>query len=163
MDLKRKIFTILTITSIVVFIDQLVKLWVVSNFPGNIPVQIIGNFFRITLIFNPNTAFGISLGENFPYTVVALGISSIVVILALKEEKIWNIVAYSMILGGAIGNILDRILRGEVVDFIDIGINENLRWFVFNGADVFITIGILMLLMDSLMGNRKRNIPESTL
>ncbi len=163
MDLRRKIYTILTVTAIVVLIDQLVKIWVVSNFPGNIPVKIIDNFFRITLIFNPNTAFGISLGEGFPYTIIASGISLVVLILALMEKRIWNIVAYSMILGGAIGNILDRVLRGEVVDFIDIGISDNLRWYVFNGADVFITIGILMLLADSLMGHMKEKKTGSTL
>jgi len=153
MSLKRKLAIITFVSFLTLVVDQILKFIVVHSFPAGISVPIVGDFLRITLIFNPNTAFGISLGENFPYTLVAGAISVVVFILALTEKNVWNIVAYSLILGGAIGNILDRIIRGEVVDFIDMGIGENLRWYVFNGADVFITIGIIMLLAEGLISH----------
>ncbi len=153
MSLKRKIAIIVFVSLLTFAIDQIIKLLVVRNFPAGIPVPIVDDFLRITLIFNPNTAFGISLGQNFPYTVVAGAISVFVLIMALMEKNVWNIVAYSMILGGALGNIFDRIIRGEVVDFIDMGIGENLRWYVFNGADAFITIGIIMLMVEGMVAH----------
>ncbi len=153
MSFKRKLGIIAFVSLLTFAIDQTIKLLVVQNFPAGIPVPVIGDFLRITLIFNPNTAFGISLGQNFPYTLVAGAISVFVFIMALMEKSVWNIIAYSMILGGAIGNIFDRIMRGEVVDFIDMGIGENLRWYVFNGADAFITIGIIMLLIEGIVAH----------
>ncbi len=153
MTFRRKLGIIAFVSFMTFAIDQIIKILVVQNFPAGIPVPVIGDFFRITLIFNPNTAFGISLGENFPYTLVAGAISVLVLIMALMENSVWNIIAYSMILGGAIGNIFDRIMRGEVVDFIDMGIGENLRWYVFNGADAFITIGIIMLLAEGIVAH----------
>ncbi len=155
MSFKRRAGIIAFVSLLTFAIDQVIKFIVVQNFPAGIPTPVVGNFFRITLIFNPNTAFGISLGQNFPYTLVAGTISVLVLIMALVEKNVWNIVAYSMILGGAMGNIFDRILRGEVVDFIDIGIGENLRWYVFNGADAFITLGIIMLLAEGIVSHLK--------
>ncbi len=127
-------------------VDLIVKLWVLKNFEHLQPVEVLGEFFRITLVMNPNTAFGISLGENFPYAQVAGILALFVLYLLLKEKGTFSKAMYSLILAGAIGNITDRIMNGAVVDFIDIGIG-NLRWFTFNLADVFVSLGILGLIL----------------
>jgi Lipoprotein signal peptidase len=106
----------------------------------------LGNFFRITLVLNPNTAFGISLGENFPYAPVSGALALFVLYLLVKEKNIFSKTMYSLILAGALGNITDRIINGAVVDFIDLGIG-NLRWFTFNLADVFVSLGIAGLII----------------
>ncbi len=126
-------------------VDLMVKFWVLRNFEYLQPVEVLGEFFRITLVMNPNTAFGISLGENFPYAQVAGILALFVLYLLLKEKETFSKAMYSLILAGAIGNITDRIMNGAVVDFIDIGIGD-LRWFTFNLADVFVSLGILGLI-----------------
>jgi signal peptidase II len=149
--MKSKIVFLVITSFFVVFLDQITKFFVQHYLPYSKPVEVISTFFRITFIYNPGTAFGLNFGNNFPYTIVALAITLFVMYLAVKENKKISFFAYSLIIGGAIGNIIDRIRLGMVIDFIDIGINESLRWFVFNLADSFVTIGIILLLIDSVL------------
>jgi len=88
---------------------------------------------------------------------IAILITIFVIYLAIKEVSYLSFFAYCLIIGGALGNLFDRIFRGFVVDFIDVGINENLRWFVFNIADSVITIAIFLLIIDSFIKRRKEN------
>ncbi len=152
--MKTKVAIILSTSLSVLALDQLSKYLVEKFLPYGVPVEVISHYVRFTFIYNPYTAFGISLGENFPYTLVASLVSMFVLYLALKERNTLNTFAYSLILGGALGNILDRIVRGKVVDFVDVGINEHLRWFIFNLADACITIAIAILLVESYLRKR---------
>jgi len=127
-------------------LDLAVKFWILKNFQYLQPVEVIGEFFRITLVANPNTAFGISLGENFPYAPVAGALALFVLYMLVKEESPFSKAMYSLILAGAIGNVTDRIINGAVVDFIDLGIGR-FRWFTFNLADVFVSLGIAGLVI----------------
>jgi lipoprotein signal peptidase len=127
-------------------LDLAVKFWILKNFQQFQPVEVFGEFLRINLVMNPNTAFGISLGENFPYAPVAIALALFVLYLLVKEKDTFSKLMYSLILAGAIGNITDRIINGAVVDFIDVGIG-NLRWFTFNLADIFVSLGIIGLIV----------------
>ncbi len=142
------------------FADVLSKIVVLNTLPYMRPVEIFGEYVRITLVMNPNTAFGISLGENFPYSMVAGVLATFVLVMLFLEKKLWTRFMYSLILGGAIGNITDRIMNGAVVDFIDIGIG-NLRWFTFNLADVFVSLGIMGIIFYSFFDKNEGVRSES--
>lgn len=150
----RKTISLFFLSVILGVIDLLSKFWVLHNLPYMKPVNIIGDFFRFTLVLNPNTAFGISLGENFPYVYVAIALAILVAYLLIRENDNFSKFMYALILGGAIGNITDRIINGAVVDFVDIGIG-NLRWFTFNLADVYVSLGIMGLILKGLFAKNE--------
>jgi signal peptidase II len=155
--MKNKVSYLISIPTIILILDQSVKFFIERNFPLHKPVEVVGNYLRITFVYNPGIAFGLNFGENFPYTLIAILITIFVIYLAIKEVSYLSFFAYCLIIGGALGNLFDRIFRGFVVDFIDVGINENLRWFVFNIADSVITIAIFLLIIDSFLKRRKEN------
>ena len=155
--MKNKVSYLISIPTIILILDQSVKFFIERNFPLHKPVEVVGNYLRITFVYNPGIAFGLNFGDNFPYTLIAILITIFVIYLAIKEVSYLSFFAYCLIIGGALGNLFDRIFRGFVVDFIDVGINENLRWFVFNIADSVITIAIFLLIIDSFIKRRKEN------
>ncbi len=148
--MKNKLIYLFTIPAIILVLDQFTKFLVEKNLPYKEPVSIMGNFLRLTFVYNPGIAFGMNFGQGFPYTIVAILVTLFVIYLAISERSNLSFFAYCMVIGGAIGNIFDRIFRGMVVDFVDVGINEHLRWFVFNLADSFITIAIMLLIFDGI-------------
>jgi len=149
-------------TIFVVFIDQLSKLWVKNNLPHWETLDILDPYLRFTHVKNPGIAFGISVGE-FSIVVVILSIIATFFIAHLHWQERNNhpliSIGLGLILGGAIGNIIDRssIFFVEnykgVVDFIDIG-SSTFRWYTFNIADSAVTIGIILYLMHSLFINK---------
>jgi len=147
--MKDKIKFLFLIPLSVLLLDQITKFYIENNFPFHQPVNIIGNYLRFTFVYNPGIAFGLNFASGPVYLVLAIIITIFIIWLAIKENRKLSFFSYCIIIGGALGNIFDRVYRGYVVDFIDIGINENLRWFVFNLADSFITIGIFLLILDS--------------
>ncbi len=155
--MKNKVSYLISIPTIILILDQSVKFFIERNFPLHKPVEVVGNYLRITFVYNPGIAFGLNFGDNFPYTLIAILITIFIIYLAIKEVSYLSFFAYCLIIGGALGNLFDRIFRGFVVDFIDVGINENLRWFVFNIADSVITIAIFLLIIDSFLKRRKEN------
>ncbi|MBI4721953.1 MAG: signal peptidase II [Candidatus Stahlbacteria bacterium] len=129
---------IIALTLIIIGIDQLTKFYISHFFRHSVPF--IGNFIRITPIQNPNAVFG--LRYNIPLIPLTILAICIVVIVLYKTK----LLVFSLILGGAIGNLIDRIRIGAVTDWIDVGI-KNIRWPIFNIADAAITIGILWLII----------------
>ncbi len=136
---------LLTWSLIIVIIDQLSKLAVVKFFYIGQSVKILGNVLRFTFIKNPGMAFGIQIGNRILFAVFA-GIAGIIILIYLfriKPENYWARFGLASILGGAIGNLIDRIIYKEVIDFIDIRI---IHWPVFNVADIAVTIGMIILI-----------------
>src|SRR5688572_27957502 len=133
----------------VLLLDLLTKLFVQRTFHLYQQVNVIGDYLRLTYIHNPGAAFGIHLG---PYSrFIFLGLS-IVALFALAgmywvtpaRDRV-RLAAIALICAGAIGNLLDRIRSAAgVVDFLDVGIGE-LRWPVFNVADIAVTTGAIIL------------------
>ncbi len=111
-------------------------------------IRIIGDLIRITYARNRGGAFGLSFGGPTFLTIT----TTIIVILLfylyfskkLRPQKLWGEFSLLLVMGGAIGNLFDRYTRGEVIDFIDIGLG-NLRWPIFNVADIWVTLGIIGL------------------
>lgn len=151
---------ILLLSIIVVIIDQSSKLSVKYFFEYGKPHKIIGNFLRLTYIENPGMAFGIEFGGQMFFTVFALMATVIifVYIVRARSEKLPLRLALALILGGAIGNLIDRFMYGKVIDFIDIGLKNN-RWPIFNMADSAVTIG-MVILITLVLFDRKTNRKE---
>ena len=150
-----------------ILLDQISKILVKIFLPYYSSVDIIGNYLRFTFIENSGIAFGIDT-SNFHVYVTILTIFAILILfyhyINIKSSKTYEMLALSLIIGGAIGNAIDRILvlipnsgYNGVVDFIDLGIND-LRWYVFNIADTSITIGAILYILAQYKYNKKNNV-----
>lgn len=141
------------IISIIFCLDRITKIKVITNF--NEGVFYINDFLNIDLIWNIGIGFGLlSTDSYFFYNSVTLIIGIVILVLfyILLNSENFDKVIYSMIIGGAIGNFYDRIVYKGVPDFIDLHYN-NFHWFVFNLADVFISVGIIILLFSGMIKN----------
>ena len=140
--------------------DRLSKIYIlkVAKLENTVDIY-INSYLNLYLIWNKGIAFGLfSFEENLIYNLISsiiLIISIVLIVMIIKSEGIKK---YSLIsiLGGAFGNLFDRIYYSAVPDFIDLHIN-GFHWFIFNVADVFITIGVFCLILDELFFYKKKN------
>ena len=151
--LKKNIFYFFLILFIFI-LDRISKLWIISIFNSENNLEIkISSFINLNLIWNKGIAFGLfSYGEKFEYNLLTgliIIISAIVFWMIIKTKGLEKF-GFLMILGGALGNIFDRLYYSAVPDFIDIYF-KNFHWFVFNVADIFITVGVLMLIINEII------------
>lgn len=145
----QKATLFLAIVSGVVFTDYVTKLMVQRTLHPYQQVEVIGEYLRLTYIYNPGAAFGIHLG---PYSRIIFLLLSIAALVALAgmywvtpARDAVRLSAIALICGGAIGNLLDRIRSHHgVVDFLDVGVGL-VRWPVFNVADIAVTTGAILL------------------
>lgn len=151
--------TLIIILSIILLIvDQISKLLVVKLIDINHAIEIIKNFFYLTYTHNTGAAFSILTGQRIFLILVAVVILIIIFNYLIKnkvEGKI-NTLAFSLIIGGSLGNLLDRIIRGYVVDFLDFKI-FGYNFPVFNLADTFIVVGVLLLLIMTFRKERSND------
>lgn len=137
---------------IILVFDQLTKFLVDRLMPLHHSIPIIENFFSLTYVRNTGAAFGIFAGSHegfrLPFlilvSILALGFV-FMMLKRLPEEQTGLITALSFIMGGAVGNLFDRVLYGEVIDFLDF-YWSHYHWPAFNVADSFITIGVTITL-----------------
>ena len=143
--MKRSFAMLLGIAAAILAVDQWTKRWAEDTLAHRAPVNVLGEIVRLTYTRNSGVAFGLGAGLPFPYAVFS--IAAVVAILYLyarhREYSRLRQVALALILGGALGNLVDRLASGEVVDFILIGWR---RWYwpVFNVADSAVTIGVVL-------------------
>lgn len=133
----------------VLALDIVTKLWVQRSFRPYQQVEILGDYVRLTYIFNPGAAFGIYLGESSRLVFLTLSLVALAALLAMywitPASNRVRLAAIALVCGGAIGNLIDRVRSARgVVDFVDIGIGD-MRWPVFNVADVAVTTGAILL------------------
>lgn len=135
----------------VVLVDVVTKAWAVYTLvPQRIPREVIGEYVRFTLVYNPGAAFGLHLGDYSRWIFTALTIGALYILSRLYRTTRpgdWpRTLALALVCAGAIGNLIDR-LRSPlgVVDFIDIGVSQDLRWWTFNVADMAVSTGAFML------------------
>tara|TARA_B100000900_G_scaffold353372_1_gene321503 strand:+ start:83 stop:577 length:495 start_codon:yes stop_codon:yes gene_type:complete len=152
-------FKILTIF-IIFFLDRISKIYILDFFEKNQIQEIaIFDFLNFYLIWNEGIAFGLLNfdSEKF-YNIVTIIIILISLIVLFYTFKLKNYSGYffSLIFGGALGNLYDRIYFSAVPDFIDLHIG-NYHWFIFNVADIFISVGIICLIFDELFFNKTNN------
>ena len=160
----RKSFIISSLLVFSIFLlDRLSKIYVIfldNKFFGS---EIFSSkFLNISLIWNEGIAFGLlSFNEKIFYNLLTFIILVIILIIFLMALKSYGLKKYSllMILGGALGNVYDRIFYGAVPDFIDFHIG-NFHWFIFNVADIFITLGVIFMIIIEITGNNKNKKHE---
>lgn len=151
---------------VVVLLDQLIKLWVISNMAGRPPVVLIEGFLRLRYTRNTGAAFGIFQGGSALLSVAAVVIVGVILFSASRMDGAnrWSILALGLIVGGALGNLVDRLRLGSVTDFIEvygpsIRLGDSIYTFpVFNTADSAITEGVILLIATMLFGSQ----PDST-
>ena len=131
-------------------LDRITKLYVISESEKSLSAELFeSKYLNIFLIWNEGVAFGLlSFNESFSYNLVTtiIAIVIIVLIVMLLNAKKFKRLAFLCVIGGALGNFYDRVVFNAVPDFIDFHIGE-FHWFIFNIADIFITVGILLLLI----------------
>lgn len=140
---------IIILSIIFIIIDQLSKIIIVNNLTNNKSIEVIKSFFYLTYTNNKGAAFSILTGRRILLILVAVIVIGVLIYYARKnkiEGKV-NKIALSLVIGGSIGNLIDRILRGAVVDFIDVKI-FGYNFPIFNLADTFIVIGVFLLIIE---------------
>ena len=167
-NLRNKYLFLFIISSALIIIDQYTKFMVSLHIPLNYSVKVVAGFFNLTHIRNSGVAFGIFSEQNSelkPYLLIFVSIIAIIAILVIfhQTEREKKLVQTGLVLvfSGAIGNLIDRVLHKEVIDFIDIFFN-NRHWPAFNVADACITIGVMLLAADLLVSSKRFNSPDST-
>ncbi len=153
--MSKKVLYSITVSLSVILLDQLSKFLVYSNLKLYQSIPVIDDILKITYIHNPNSVFGLSLGDRFPYPLMIVVLVLVVTTVWYFEDRADFYILYSAIIGGAVGNLIDRIRFHEVVDFIDVGISKNLRWPVFNIADASISVSVVLILILSMIKSRK--------
>jgi signal peptidase II len=153
--------------AVVVFVlDQLAKAWLVANVsPGEV-VNVVGD--NVRLIFNQNSGalFGLFHDNAVVFGFLSIGVLGLIVLYhARSGRSLYLSIALGLLLGGALGNMTDRLRIGYVVDFVDLGVGT-LRWYTFNVADAAISVALVMLiaaaLIPSLVGPNERPTRAST-
>lgn len=148
--------TALGIAVLVVLIDQVTKAWALEELSSRI-IVVVDGFLRFALVRNPGGAFSSFQNSGTFIAIAAVGVVFVIMYMVGGVPRRTDVVALGLILGGAVGNLIDRVARGdglldgEVIDWID-------WWFIptFNVADAAITVGVVMLLLGALIGDRKR-------
>ena len=153
--IKKKFLINLLIVLSIFILDRLSKIYVIYLNDGNLKPEIFSSkFLNIHLIWNQGIAFGLfSFDQKSFYNFLTLIIFFVIIIVLLWTFKSTGLKKYIliMIFAGALGNFFDRIVYGAVPDFIDLHIN-NFHWFIFNVADIFITLGVLIMIMTEFIG-----------
>ncbi|MDH5765166.1 MAG: signal peptidase II [Gammaproteobacteria bacterium] len=149
------------ITLLIIFLDQSTKILADSYLIYKQPVAIIP-MFNLTLVYNPGAAFSFLSDAGGWQRWFFISLSSIISIVLffwlqkLKPEQKLQITSIALILGGAIGNLIDRSIYGHVIDFIDIYFQHH-HWPAFNIADSAITTGAILLIIDSFKNHHEQN------
>ena len=157
--LRKNFYISFSIVALIYFLDRLTKIYVIQLDKNNLGSDIFNSaYLNIVLIWNKGIAFGLfSFDESYLYNILSLIISIIVVILVIMSLKSHGFKRYSllMIVGGALGNLHDRIFFNAVPDFIDFHVG-NFHWFIFNVSDIFITLGVISMIVLELADNKTK-------
>ena len=149
------------IVALVYGLDRISKLYIIYLDKNNFDSEIFTSaYLNITLIWNRGIAFGIfSFDSDTYYNVLSAFIAFVVFILIIMAIKNPGLKRYSMliIIGGALGNLHDRLFFSAVPDFIDFHVGD-FHWFIFNVSDIFITIGVIGMILLEIVGNNKNDV-----
>ena len=158
--LSKNFYISFSIVALIYFLDRLSKIFVIQLDKSNLGSDIFNSaYLNIVLIWNKGIAFGLfSFNEAYLYNILSLIISIIIITLIIMSLNSQGFKRYSllMIVGGALGNLHDRIFSKAVPDFIDLHVND-FHWFIFNVSDIFITFGVIFLIVLEIVSNKKKD------
>ena len=159
--LSKNFYISFSIVVLIYFLDRLSKIYVIQLDKNNLGSDIFNSaYLNIVLIWNKGIAFGLlSFSESYLYNIISLIIAIIIIVLIIMSLKSQGFKRYSllMIIGGALGNLHDRFFFNAVPDFIDFHIG-NFHWFIFNVSDIFITLGVIGMIVLELLNNKIEKI-----
>ena len=156
--IKKNLFISSSFIFLIFLLDRVSKTYVIYLNDKLLGIEILSSkFLNIRLIWNEGIAFGLlSFNDKIIYNLLTFIIFIIILIIFFMVLKSYGLKKYSLliILGGALGNVFDRIFYGAVPDFIDFHVG-NFHWFIFNVADIFITFGVIFMIVIEITGNNK--------
>jgi len=148
---------------VVLIVDIVTKRVIVSSLQLHEVIQVVGDYVRITYILNPGAAFGLFPGSRV--ALIAVSVAAVIIVMVVggkRKGRLDTVIPLGLILGGAIGNLIDRVRLGEVVDFVQVGIPPDTYWPVFNAADAAVTAGVFWLALGLVFGRGRTAEHEST-
>lgn len=150
---RRGLLWVVSIALGVIALDQLTKWWAEQALANRLPVEIIGEWLQLTFVRNPGGAFSIGTQYTWLFTIVAMTVAVTILLYSRGVRSAWWLTALGVLLGGALGNLVDRLVqppgigRGHVVDWIQLP-----YWPVFNVADMAVVGGAVTVVVLSLLG-----------
>ena len=152
--ISKNIYISLLVPFFIFTLDRISKIYVINLSKNSFDVELFSSkFLNITLIWNEGVAFGLFSSSNEYWysflTIVIVLIAIVILIMSIRENGAQRYF-FLIVFGGALGNLYDRIFFKAVPDFIDLHV-ENFHWFVFNIADIFITFGVIMLILCEIL------------
>lgn len=153
----RKFWGWLSLSGLVIVIDQITKQWVAGALPLYSKTTVT-SYFDLVFVYNPGAAFSFLASHpqiaRWFFTTLALVISAwLITLVKHHARETLQPLALSLIIGGALGNAIDRIFVGQVIDFLSFHIGEH-AWPAFNAADSAITLGVILMILAQLRGQR---------
>lgn len=167
--MNRKYLVPLASLGVLIPLDQITKYWVDASMRLHESIPVIAGFFNITHVRNPGAAFGLLADMSPQFRAiffVAVTLAAVIMIFYCiwksKQEESLLVISLSLILAGAVGNLIDRVRLGEVIDFFDVYVG-NYHWPAFNIADAAISVGAVILFFELLRpGKSKDTITKGT-
>lgn len=155
----KKILINSIIVLVVFLVDRLSKIYIlrIAELENSVDIYIT-QYLNFYLIWNKGIAFGLfSFDESFIYNVITFIIIliTIIILIIIIKDKSFKKYYFLLVFGGSLGNLFDRIYYTAVPDFIDVHINNH-HWFIFNVADIFITVGVMCLIFDEMFIDSKK-------
>jgi len=153
------------LAALVLVADQLAKTWVDATFvlaspfaaPGaaDAPTPVLGDLVRIAKSYNDGGIFGVAGDSALLLAFASLGVIAVIIVVQARQGRNDPLltVALGLLLGGALGNLVDRLRFAHVIDFVDMGVGDT-RWYTWNIADAAISVAIVLLLAHGLFGHR---------
>ena len=159
--MKKNIIIFILGATAVIVLDQITKAAIVKNFLIHESHAVINGFFNLVYVMNPGAAFGFlaNMSETFRY-VFFIGITVVIMLCIIyyivksKQQNMLMVISLTLIFGGAVGNLIDRIRFGAVVDFLDVYIGTA-HWPAFNVADSAISVGAVLMVWGMIMDREK--------
>ena len=161
--LNKKFYFNLSTVLIIFFLDRITKKIIIHLNQENFGQYIFSSeYLNISLVWNKGIAFGLlSFNENYVYNILTtlIVLVTFVILLMILKNDGFKRFSLLMIMGGALGNLYDRIFFSAVPDFFDFHVG-NFHWFIFNVADIFITIGVIFMILIEFIDNNKSQLNE---
>ena len=161
--MRRSLPLLAVLVAVVIVLDRWTKHWASTMLPFGQPIRVVGDYLRLTYTRNSGVAFGIGQGTGFPYYVFSL-VAIVAILWMFLRGRVGRDpvrrTALTLILSGAVGNLVDRVTSGEVVDFIEVGIPQ-WHWPIFNVADSAVTVGVLLFALAWSRGGEPAAAPDA--
>ncbi|MDH5668042.1 MAG: signal peptidase II [Nitrospira sp.] len=160
-------FLLASLTGVIIVVDQITKLYIMQTMRLHESIPVVADYFSLTYIRNPGAAFGLLAGSSTTFRMIFFGLTSIfalgllgTILVRMPERDRMGRLSVAAILGGAIGNLIDRMRYGEVIDFLDVYVGTY-HWPAFNVADSAITVGVIFLIIHFAF-EKKEDSPNSS-